>query len=208
MDGVFMRKLMKFLLAAQLLVCLVLVGMLIADKQALRENLIRLHVVADSDAVFDQTVKLQVRDAVIQTVQQDLQQYSGTQEAKTYLLSRLDELEAVANEALRAAGSYDTATVTLCQEEFPMRQYDTFSLPSGVYESLRVTIGSGQGQNWWCVVFPSLCVGAASKDVRDMAASAGFADSLSSALTGEDGYEISFFFLDCLGKLENFFHFG
>lgn len=203
-----MRKLMKSLLIAQLLVCLALVGMLIADKQTLRENLIRLHVVADSDNSFDQSVKLQVRDAVIQTVQQDLQRFSSKDEAKVYLLSKLDELEATANETLRATGSFDTATVTLCQEEFPLRQYDTFSLPSGVYESLRVTIGSGEGQNWWCVVFPSLCVGAASEDVRDTAASAGFADSLSCALSGEDGYEISFFFLDCLGKLENFFHFN
>lgn len=202
-----MKKLIKFLLIAQVLVCLVLTGMLLADKQTLRENLIRLHVVADSDSAFDQAVKLQVRDAVIGTVQQDLQQLSDVQEAKTYLLSNLDTLEAAANEALRAAGSHDTATVTLCREAFPVRQYDTFSLPSGVYESLRVTIGSGEGKNWWCVVFPSLCVGAASEGVRDTAASAGFSDNLCKTLTGEDGYEISFFFLDCLGKLENFFHF-
>lgn len=202
-----MRKLIKFLLTAQFLVCLILIGMLIADKQLLRENLIRLHVVADSNSVCDQTAKLQVRDAVIQTIQQDLQQTGSVQEAKEYLLSRLDELEQAANKTLREAGSCDTVTVTLCEEEFPTRQYDTFTLPAGVYESLRVTIGSGQGQNWWCVVFPSLCVGAASKDVRDTAASAGFGDALSNAITGEDGYEISFFFLDCLGKLENFFHF-
>lgn len=196
------------MLTAQLLVCLILIGMLIADKQSLRENLIRLHVVADSNSICDQTAKLQVRDAVIQTIQQDLQQTGSVQEAKEYLLSRLDELEQAANKTLREAGSFDTATVTLCEEEFPMRQYDTFTLPAGVYESLRVTIGSGQGQNWWCVVFPSLCVGAASKDVRDTAASVGFGDTLSSTITGEDGYEISFFFLDCLGKLENFFHFS
>ena len=203
-----MRKLIKFMLTAQLLVCLILIGMLIADKQSLRENLIRLHVVADSNSICDQTAKLQVRDAVIQTIQQDLQQTGSVQEAKEYLLSRLDELEQAANKTLREAGSFDTATVTLCEEEFPTRQYDTFTLPAGVYESLRVTIGSGQGQNWWCVVFPSLCVGAASKDVRDTAASAGFGDTLSSTIIGEDGYEISFFFLDCLGKLENFFHFS
>lgn len=208
MDGVFMRKLMKFLLIAQLVVCLLLVGTLIADRQTLREDLIRLHVVADSDSDFDQAVKLQVRDAVIHAAEQDLGQCADVQQAKAYLLSNLDTLEAAANAALRAAGSYDTATVTLCREEFPMRQYDTFSLPSGVYESLRVTIGSGQGRNWWCVVFPSMCVSAASEGVRDTAASAGFSHSLSSTLTGQKGYEISFFLLDCLGKLENLFHFG
>lgn len=203
MDGVFMGKLMKFLVIAQLIVCLVLIGMLVADKQALSENLIRLHVVADSDSAFDQSVKLQVRNAVIAALENDVQEIGDAQTAKVYLTSRLAELETVANDALRAAGSHDTATVTLCREEFPVRRYDTFSLPSGVYESLRVTIGSGEGQNWWCVVFPSLCVGAAAKDV---AAGAGFSSNVTNAITGEEGYEISFFLLDCLGRLENFFH--
>lgn len=198
-----MGKLMKFLVIAQLLVCLVLIGMLVADKQMLSENLIRLHVVADSDSAFDQSVKLQVRDAVIAALENDVQNIGDVQAAKVYLTSRLDELQTVANDVLRAAGSHDTATVTLCREAFPVRRYDTFSLPSGVYESLRVTIGSGEGQNWWCVVFPSLCVGAA---VKDVAAGAGFSSNVTNAITGEEGYEVSFFLLDCLGKLENFFH--
>jgi hypothetical protein len=74
----------------------------------------------------------------------------------------------------------------LRKEEFPKREYDTFTLPAGVYDSLRVTIGEGTGRNWWCVVFPSLCIPAASEETKDVAAGAGFSDSLSGAITGED----------------------
>ena len=93
-------------------------------------------------------------------------------------------------------------------EEFATRYYDTFTLPAGIYEALRITIGEGEGQNWWCVVFPTLCVGATVEEFEETAHCAGFSDGLTGALTGEDGYEVRFFFLDALGKLENFLHKG
>ena len=198
---------MKIIVIAQVLVCLLMLGMLIADKQDLRENLIRLHVVADSDSAFDQSVKLRVRDAVIDKLERELRDFANIDDAKKYLQTQLDTIEKVANDALRKAGSHHKASVTLCAEEFSLRNYDTFSLPSGIYQSLRVTIGTGQGRNWWCVVFPSLCVGAAS-DVQDTAVGAGFSSNLTNAITNEEGYEVSFFLLDCLGRLENFFHIG
>lgn len=203
-----MRKLTKILLVCDILVCLVILGMVMADKEALSQELIRLHVVAASDSAADQAVKLQVRNAVLESMDARLQQCCDTAEAKAYLTSCIPQLEETANMILEQAGVSDRATVTLCREEFPLREYDTFSLPSGVYESLRVTIGSGEGQNWWCVVFPSLCIPAAAQDTRSAAVSAGFSDHLAATLTGEEGYEISFFLLDCLGKLENLFHFG
>ena len=109
---------------------------------------------------------------------------------------------------LDAEGVKDRANVTLTAEEFPTRIYDTFTLPAGIYDSLRITIGSGEGHNWWCVVFPSLCVPAATEGVADTAASAGFSDGLSGAITGQSGYDVRLFLLDCLGKLENLFHRG
>ena len=120
----------------------------------------------------------------------------------------MDELEQAANAVFQAEGFSDRAVVTLTREEFPTREYDTFSLPAGVYDSLRVTIGSGEGRNWWCVVFPSLCVPAASDGTADMAVGAGFSDSLTGAITEEPEYEVRFFLLDCIGYLENLFHKG
>ena len=104
---------------------------------------------------------------------------------------------------LEEAGYDGEAVVTLCKEAFDTRYYDTFTLPAGVYEALRITIGEGAGKNWWCVVFPTFCVPAAGEGFEDVAVDAGFSDALSGALTGEKPYELRFFFLDKLGELEN-----
>ena len=169
----------------------------------LQENVIRLHVVANSDSEADQAVKLQVRDAITAYLSPILADFKSQEEAREYLQAHLRELQEIANEVLAQLGSRDTAVITLALEEFPRRVYDTFSLPSGVYESLRVRIGDAQGQNWWCVVFPQLCLPATAEDFDATAVAAGFPESLADALQGEN--EIRFFFLDCLGQLENFF---
>ena len=191
-----------------LLAALAWFGTVLADRQSLNENVIRLHVVAASDSEEDQQIKLQVRDALIETLQPGMDGLADADAAKEYLMSRLEDLEETANRILTEAGSEDQATVTLAKEAFSTRDYDTFSLPAGVYESLRVTIGQGEGKNWWCVVFPSLCLPATSEGFEDAAAGAGFQDGLTNTLQQEDGYEIRFFFLDCLGWLENLFHKG
>ena len=201
-----MKKLTKF--GSIICVSLLIWGFIttLHDKRVLSEGLIRLHVVADSDSSEDQAVKLQVRDAILSKVQ-TLGDIQSVEDAYALLNENLAVLEETANEVLSKAGFDAVAKVTLCREAFPVRYYDSFKLPSGVYDSLRVTIGSGEGKNWWCVVFPKLCVGAATKDFRDAAVSAGFSDRRTGALSNEEEYEISFFFLDCLGRLENFFHF-
>lgn len=115
-------------------------------------------------------------------------------------------IETVANDVLRSVGSSCRAVVTLGKEAFPTREYDTFTLPAGVYESLRVTIGSGEGQNWWCVVFPKLCVSATTDGFEDTAAGAGFSELLSGSLTGKPQYRVRFFLLDCFGWVENWIY--
>ncbi len=199
------RKLLGFLI---LLAILVYAGTLISDKGALRENLVRLHVVAASDSEEDQVIKLQVRDAVLEFVEEGLEGLQDIDEVTAYIRTRLPQLQAVANETLDRLGVDCEAVVTFWEEEFPTRVYDTFSLPAGVYESLKITIGDGQGENWWCVVFPSLCMPASSGEVADAAVGAGFSGPLADTLTGEKGYEVRFFFLEVLGKIENFFHRG
>ena len=205
MDGVFMFKFIKRLLIVVLAVALVYGLTICADKHALQEGMLRLHVVADSDSEEDQAIKLQVRDAVIQALEEDLNRVGTKEQAQALISSRLDKLEKVANNVLRNAGVSDRAMVTLTREAYDTRDYDTFTLPAGVYDSLRVTIGSGQGQNWWCVVFPSLCLPAASEEVVDVAAGAGFSDGLSGAITGKQEYRVRFFLLDWLGRVENYF---
>lgn len=206
MDGVFMHKFVKFLWSAVLVIAIFGIGILAGDKYTLRNDLVRCHVVAASDSEADQHIKLQVRDAVLAYLQAHMPQVKNAREAKKYFSENLNKLKEVAEATLERLGSHDLASVTLTREEFPLRHYDTFSLPSGVYDSLRIQIGEGKGQNWWCVVFPSLCMGATSQVFCEDAVQAGMDPGLAGSLSGDGRVQIRFFLLDCLGKLENFFH--
>lgn len=206
MGGVFvMKKLFKALGICFLLAALMWGGTLIADRQRLSQELIRLHVVAASDSDEDQELKLRVRDAVTESLGKALSDVRDVEAAKAYLQDNLPKLQALANQVLEQAGSAQKAVVKLCREGFPARDYDTFSLPAGIYESLRIVIGEGEGHNWWCVVFPGLCTPETQAEFTDTAAVAGFPRSLTGALSGEEKYEIRFFLLDQLGKLEKLF---
>lgn len=178
-------------------------GTLLSDRNQLNEQLIRLHVVANSDSEADQNIKLKVRDAVLESMKNDLSNIADVENARAYLLNNLPKIQKAANDTLKAAGFEEEAVVKLCKETFDTRYYDTFTLPAGVYEALRITIGAGAGNNWWCVVFPSLCIPATSDEFADTAVGAGFSESLSGALSGEQKYEVRFLLLDSLGKLEN-----
>jgi len=197
-----LKKQVKRIFFLAVLVCSVWLGGLLADLYTLQQDILRLHVVANSDSDADQDVKLQVRDAILGSLEQGLAQARDVEEAKMYIRSVLPELEQIANETLSKAGFTESAVVSLEQEAFPVRDYDTFRLPSGVYQSLRVRIGDAEGKNWWCVVFPELCMSATTNEFAEVAAMEGIPDRLSGSLTGE--YEIRFWILDQLGRLGNF----
>ena len=198
-----MRKILKNICTLVLLAAVLFLGVVFVDNNQLKEQLIRLHVVGESDSDYDQQVKLQVRDAITQRLNDVMVAIPDVETAKAYLQEHLPELEKIANDALKAAGETCTAVVTLAKEKFPTRDYDTFSLPAGVYESLRVTIGAGEGKNWWCVVFPQLCVSATTEGFEDTAAGAGFSTSVTGAITGQKNYQVRFFLMDCIGWVEN-----
>ncbi len=199
-----MNKAKRLICILMLVACLVYILTLFQDRATLRREIIRFHVVAASDSAEDQSVKLQVRDAVLAFLEKDMECLQDVQQAGEYLRTHLPQIQAVANETLRALGEEAKAVVTLLQEAFPTRDYETFRLPAGVYETLKITIGPGEGKNWWCVVFPRLCLPAASVPVEDVAAGAGFSEPLAETITGQEGYRIRFFFLEILGKLESF----
>lgn len=199
-----MKKILKLVVFLVVLVCIVDAAGLIADRQTLKNNLVRLHVVAQSNSEEDQRVKLEVRDAVLKALEKPMAEITDISKAKDYIQTHLPAIEQAANDTLKALGVQQRAVVTFLKEKFPVREYDSFTLPSGVYESLRITIGDGEGRNWWCVVFPKLCVSAAS--VEDTAAGAGFSEPLTDAITQKQGYRIRFLLLDILGKIENLFY--
>ena len=198
-----MFKLLRLVATCLLIYGAFCLGGIMEDRQTLSEDVIRLHVVAASDSEEDQAVKLQIRDAVVEELQDALAEMPGVEDAKVFIAEHLDEIEETANEVLAAAGFSDTVTVSLQEEAFDTRVYDTFTLPAGVYESLRIVIGEGEGHNWWCVVFPTLCVPQTTDDFASAAVGAGFSDTLTDTVSNEEGYEVRFFILDCLGRLQN-----
>ena len=198
-----MRKLVRRLFLCSLIAACFWTGSLIADRQMLQSQLIRLHVVGASNSEEDQAVKLQVKDAVVEYLNSTMADIADVEKAKVYVSENLPNIQKVANDALVSLGEEPTAVATFCKEEFGRRVYDTFTLPSGVYDALRITLGEGEGRNWWCVVFPTLCAGATTQELEAVAAGAGFSESLTGAISQKDGYEVRFFFLDMLGKLEN-----
>lgn len=195
-----MKKILKRIaLCACIAGCLWCWG-LISDRQTLNEELLRLHVVAASDSQEDQDIKLRVRDAVLESISEDLANVTDMEQARAYILENLPKIQKTANDALKALGCTEEAVATLKKELFDTRVYDTFTLPAGVYDALRITIGEGDGQNWWCVAFPTLCIPATSQGFEEVAAGAGFSETLTKTLEGE--YEIRFYLLDLLGRME------
>lgn len=171
-----------------------------SQQQRMAEKLIRLHVVANSDAAEDQRVKLVVRDAVLAEAGALL---ADASDARAAIAGGLPQLEAAANAALHAEGSADTARVSFRRELFPTRVYSTFSLPAGVYPSLRVTLGEGNGHNWWCVIFPSLCTPATADGFAAAAAAGGFTQAEIALMTqADESYSVKFRSLELLQALK------
>ena len=154
-------------------------------QRELAGKLIRLHVVANSDSGADQTLKLQVRDAVLEQAEMLLAGCGDAAEAEMRLEESLLELEQAAEGVVRAQGYAYPVCASLGWEGYPTRAYDTFTLPAGRYLSLRVTIGAGEGKNWWCVAFPPLCMSATTEDFTGRAEAAGLTEEELGLITGE-----------------------
>ena len=139
----------------------------------------------------DQALKLRVRDRVLERATELLEQSADRQEAEALLRGNLLELENLAAEEIAAAGYDYPVTAELTDTTFPTREYDGFTLPAGEYLALRIVIGEGAGQNWWCVVFPPLCT-TASADVPASALAAGLTQEDVNLITEEPGYVLKF----------------
>ena len=133
----------------------------LAGSSDLYDSVIRLHVLADSDAAEDQAMKLLVRDEVLSYCR-DHFALSDRREAEEEMRRDLEGIREAAAAKLREAGCDDPVSVTLDRETYPTRVYDGVSLPAGTYTSLRVMIGAAEGKNWWCVLFPPMCLDSAS----------------------------------------------
>ena len=133
----------------------------------IKDKLIRFHVIANSDTEEDQNLKLKVRDKVIEALSSKLSETKNVDEARNVLKENIDFINLVAKEVILDNNySYDVNTM-LSNENFPDKVYGNYIFPQGNYEAFRVIIGNGEGQNWWCVMFPPLCFVDETKDTVD-----------------------------------------
>ena len=118
----------------------------------------RLHVIANSDSDDDQQVKMQVRDAVLKATEDGILECTNASEARAYIENNLEIIEKTANETLADNGFDYSAVAQVGMFHFPEKTYQNVTYPEGDYQALEVTLGSGDGHNWWCVMFPPLCL--------------------------------------------------
>lgn len=129
----------------------------VAEEQDLSKDLIRFHVIANSDSIQDQQLKRNVRDAILDKVGSRFEKTDSVEEARRTVLASLDEIQAVAREEVIRNGEDYPVAAQLGHFDFPAKAYGSFTLPAGNYEAVKVIIGEGKGANWWCVLFPPLC---------------------------------------------------
>ncbi len=118
---------------------------------------LRIHIRANSNLDVDQDIKYNVKDSVVAALTPLLQGVESKEQAMSIVQNNLDYLEAVADKSLKAQGANYCSRARLVKEDFPTRHYGNLTLESGVYDALIIELGSGSGDNWWCVVFPPLC---------------------------------------------------
>lgn len=201
----YFKTMILLLVAGVLLLSLWLEG----AQTTLAGDVVRLHVLANSDSEADQTLKLAVRDRVLAEAAPLLEGIDDRDAAWEVLAQSLEQLAQAGADTVAQEGYAYPVTVSLEETWFPTKEYEDFSLPAGNYTALRVVIGEGEGRNWWCVVFPPLCLGAVSEQVEVTAAMAGLTEDEIALITAEEGeYVVKFKLLELWDeikrKLENY----
>ena len=169
-----------------------------SECKTISSKVLRLHVIAASDSESDQQLKLKVRDSVLQSCEDILSGETQKGPAERKIAANLDRLRAAAQEEIRQNGFSYPVRIELTKSDFPTKTYGNVTLPAGQYNAVQVVIGNGEGKNWWCVMFPPLCLPAAEKKAE-------LSDVLNRdelLLTqSEPKYEVRFWIIEKIEKL-------
>lgn len=122
-----------------------------------KEDLIRLHILANSDTEQDQYLKLLVRNKIVKYLEAELKEVQNANEVKTFICNNEEKIKEIASAVLKENHCDDVVKISMGKSEFPLKKYGKFVLPSGTYNSVKILIGEAKGANWWCVLFPPLC---------------------------------------------------
>lgn len=130
----------------------------LAESRSISGDVLRLHIIANSDSSADQAVKYSVRDAVLRTMQERFNGVQSLEETLEIAQENQQLMQDTANEVLVEKGAQYRAKVEIDREYFNTRAYENVTFPAGCYESVVITLGSGNGKNWWCVMYPAICL--------------------------------------------------
>ena len=178
-------------------------------QKEIADNIIRFHVRANSDSDADQALKLKVKDAVVTYLQRELSDAAGIDEARKILYDDSARIEAIADDVIKSEGMAYDVNVYFETSYFPMKTYGDMTFPPGEYEAFRIDIGDAQGHNWWCVLFPPLCLVEQSYSVvpddskeqlKGLLSDEAY-DTITMQDLDEDEYEVRFKYLTFLNKL-------
>ncbi len=172
-----------------------------AECTDISNEVFRLHILASSDSEYDQNVKLSVRDKVLEYTESLFQNAKSKEDAEQVISQNLPAITEVAQNEVYRNGSNDKVKAEITNMYFTTRHYDSYTLPSGMYDALRITIGEGKGHNWWCVMYPSLCI--YSEENRDEKAKEVFDDAQYDIVKNEK-YEYKFKIVEIFEKCSNF----
>lgn len=164
-----------------------------------RNDVLRLHIIANSDSDIDQAVKLMVRDELLKSGNDIFTGDITAKEAEERLSGYLSSMEETANNVLAENGFSYTSAANIVYEYFPTREYEGFTLPAGRYTALKIVLGSGEGKNWWCVMFPPLCLPAASESENDIYSV--FSEDEIKLISTEKGYKVKFKIVEIVEKV-------
>ena len=194
-----MKKVCTYLMLLALLFALGASALL--RQQHLASQIIRLHILANSDTEADQAAKFAVRDALLPEIEMLTADCTVRAEAAAALIENSKRLGQL---AAQTAGK--RVTLRLSPEQYPTRRYDGFSLPAGEYLSLQIGIGEAAGRNWWCVAFPSVCTAAAAADFEAVAVSGGLrGDDLRMMTEEEPDVKVRYLLLELISRLQKRF---
>ena len=173
-----MKKILSFMIAAMS------IFMLFGCSQQQKEPF-RLHILANRDDDFDQQVKLKVRDRILEYAGEEMAECKSEKEAEKYVTEHIDEIVACANDTLMQNGADYKARAEIGVFEFPDREYGGTIYPAGDYYALRLVLGNGDGKNWWCVMFPPLCIVNTQEETENVEYRSAFLDWLNEYIFGD-----------------------
>ena len=187
-----MKYLLKAVVCSVILSCLLSMTGFYGACEDIRQEVFRLHILANSDSDEDQRLKLTVRDRVLGYTEELFRNCNSKEESIRTAKANIKEITAFAQSVVKEQGYEYPVKVYVTKMPFTTRVYDQITLPAGQYDALRIVIGSGQGHNWWCVLYPALCLPSASGNELSGVISEGEEEIVSAG----EKYEVKFWLIE------------